>query len=190
MTLPDDERLAQVRHLLDPDRLNQQLVAASLYLVGFELLDFSLVTRIRDFLTLGGGPESLWRDELLKFSGENDRERSARWLVTMGAIDEAEAGEIRALVDHRNEIAHELVAVLMERSVRIDHLDRIRALVEKIELWWILEVEIPSSPLFDGRKISGADVRPGPVVLMDLLLSVTKAFANAPEQVEQQEAPG
>jgi hypothetical protein len=52
-------------------------------------------------------------------------------------------------------------------------------LVDKIERWWIREVEIPTNPEYDGREIVDEDIKPGAVMFLDMVLSTAvQAFAK------------
>jgi hypothetical protein len=45
-------------------------------------------------------------------------------------------------------------------------------LLEKIEVWWIVNVEVPGGPDAAGRGINGSAVIPGPIVGLKILLDV------------------
>ncbi len=194
--------MGEIRRVLDHTRLRGQLAAAGLYLVAFELLQNAIIERIKGFY---GFNADLWRalgievekghwdepkrewlaglgldggSDATKISDTDVRKRSIEWLVKMSAIESSDADEIARIVNHRNEIAHELPKVLLEGQVDIEELRWIRQLVNKIEIWWIREVEIPSSPEFDGRDVSDADISPGPVILLDLLISAAQGLGK------------
>ena len=46
------------------------------------------------------------------------------------------------------------------------------ALLRKIEVWWITNVEIPVNPDFDGNDVDEDEITPGPVIAMRLLLDI------------------
>jgi hypothetical protein len=46
------------------------------------------------------------------------------------------------------------------------------SLLHKIEVWWIVNVEIPTDPDHDGRKIDETEILPGRVMTLRLLLDV------------------
>ena len=46
------------------------------------------------------------------------------------------------------------------------------ALVQKIEKWWIINVEIPTNPDFDGKDIDEDGIISGPSWVMQLLVQV------------------
>ena len=50
-------------------------------------------------------------------------------------------------------------------------------LLRKIETYWILNVEIPCNPDFDGKEIGAKDVVPGPSLAMEMLMN--EAFAQS-----------
>ena len=56
---------------------------------------------------------------------------SCKWLQRQNALSEAEVDEIRKTKDHRNEIAHELPALLTGEgfNIQLEHFQRIRILI-------------------------------------------------------------
>ena len=200
----DDERFQEVRRLLDQNGIRKQLTASSLYLAAFQLLEFVVVERIKGFFgydarlwkALGmeaedgrwDTPKREWRkalhlpdsksgEEIAGGERSDVRKQSVRWLVEMGAIDESEGEEIRRIVDHRNDIAHELPRMLLNGRTDLDELWRIRQLVNKIEIWWIREFEIAGSPL-DSQELLDEMISPGNVVLLDFLLGAIKELED------------
>ena len=48
-------------------------------------------------------------------------------------------------------------------------------LLRKIETFWILNVEVPCNPEYDGKEISAKDVIPGPIIAMQMLMNEAHA---------------
>jgi hypothetical protein len=48
----------------------------------------------------------------------------------------------------------------------------ILALVDKIGRWWVVNVEIPTNPDFDGEKIDETGIVPGPTMGLRLLIDI------------------
>jgi hypothetical protein len=88
-------------------------------------------------------------------------------------ITEEDLRKIENIRRHRNQIAHELPKLLIDgdNNLSLGYLLQIRELLEKIELWWVINVEIPANQIFDGDEISEKDIHPGRVILMDYIVS-------------------
>jgi hypothetical protein len=46
------------------------------------------------------------------------------------------------------------------------------ALLRKVEVWWIREIEIPTNPDFDGQNIPDSAIQPGRCLLMQVLFDI------------------
>lgn len=46
------------------------------------------------------------------------------------------------------------------------------ALHRKIEVWWIMEVDIPTNPQFDGKEIDENEVVPGSMIALNMLCDI------------------
>ena len=177
-----DNALRSWEKLSNPRVLQHNLIVASLYLVAFELLQSAVLDRLSSFFAteveltdswrLKGKPNSRYSAEVLSFDPKYPLNASCLWLVRNGVISEAERLQIDAIRQHRNEVAHELPVFVVEADKAIDlgRLEQIRALLLKIERWWILEVDVPTNPDFDGQNIVPDDVIPGPVMFLDFII--------------------
>lgn len=158
---------------LDPVTVRRNLLLASLYLSGFELLADSLIDRIRSFFTFGDAlGDERYRAEL-DLGGHSTLENSCLWLVVAEALTPEEAEEINSIRRRRNRVAHELTAILVgeQDAVNVADLARLRDLLGKIEVWWILNVELPTNPGYDPDALPTAgDIRTGYTLLFDYLL--------------------
>jgi hypothetical protein len=68
-----------------------------------------------------------------------------------------------------------MLSILAETGLPPDFDETFRVLMHllrKIEVWWIVEFEIPTNPDFDGREIDQESILPGPVAGMQLLSDV------------------
>lgn len=107
--------------------------------------------------------------------GKDDAFRgSVAWLRKMDAISAEDEKAIKVLNDARNEVAHEMMAMLSgaEPPHFTTHFAMLMALIQKIEQWWILNVEIDTNPDFDGVKIDKDGILSGPSWGMQLLAKV------------------
>ena len=58
----------------------------------------------------------------------------------------------------------------------------ITALLRKIELWWIVNVEIPINPDFDGQEVNEEGITPGAVLSLQMLIQVASGNTELLEQ--------
>ncbi|MEW6658455.1 MAG: hypothetical protein AB1424_07320 [Thermodesulfobacteriota bacterium] len=71
-------------------------------------------------------------------------------------------------------MAHELTE-LINKGVQLRHLDTFGELIRslnKIEVWWILNVEIPTDEDFSDMEIDESHITPGPIAMLQVLLDV------------------
>lgn len=168
---------------LDPESLKMSLIQTSMYLTCWEFLKQSLIEKPRDFFA------HEWRDmEAIPGPGyiskvlSLDKDpliASMLWFREHAAVTDADVTLLRELRSHRNEIAHELPKFLanVEVSVRLEYLDFILLLLNKIDSWWIREIEIPTNPDFDAGKLTEEDlagVKSMTMLIMPMLIAVAK----------------
>jgi hypothetical protein len=44
--------------------------------------------------------------------------------------------------------------------------------MNKIEVWWVKEFEIPANPDFDGQDVDAANISPGSVIALKMLCAI------------------
>jgi len=164
--------------LLNPDELRPTLIAASVYIATFESLKATIVDRIKDFYT-NGFDENGWRVELeytTKVLSRNSSHahESLDWLKEMDAIDDADIATYKRVKELRNVLAHGLLKVISdglpeEFPVRLTEM---AMLLDKIERWWIVNVEIAIDPDLSGADIDERKIVPGPILALRLLLDI------------------
>lgn len=176
--MPANEQWEQ---LLTPAVMQEKLISASLYITAFELLRQSIVGRIRDFyniesIGLEPGTHQLsdeYRSEVLA-RNKSTLYASLDWLTEHGAIDLGDLETFERIKSIRNKLAHELPSVVMG-AVDFDHVEIFQDLItilRKIEVWWVVNVEIPTNPDFDGQEIDEAGIVPGPVLMLQMMVEV------------------
>ena len=174
-----DEKLRQSwERFLNPDTLRSNLIVASIFLSAYEILRQSIIERIRDFYTTGFDSSGIivdpkYQAEVLS-KNRSPVYASLEWLKESQAIDESDVAVFDRIRQTRNEIAHEITQMLT-RGIPDDLLLRFHEMVDllaKIEKWWIVNVEIPTNPDFDGEEIDEEGIMPGPVMTIRLLLDI------------------
>jgi len=96
------------------------------------------------------------------------------WLVESEVISDADCEAFERLKAMRNKLAHELPSCVLGGAdfQFASHFQEASDLLEKIEVWWILNVEIPTNPDYDGEEIDTDGIIPGPVLMLQLMLDV------------------
>ncbi len=169
--------------IFDQDLLKKNLTLASMYLVAFELLKTSIIDSIISFLSneYRDGKHIIskaYEEDVGKVDAQNSRLKlSCEWLKKNGAITEDDIADIFKIKDHRNKIAHELVSILSTDGVDIemDNFRKISELVNKIDLWWLVNVELPiTQPEIDVQAVSEA--KSGRMIALEYLLTSVSAL--------------
>ena len=165
---------------LNPEVMRPRLIAASIYIAGFVALKGSIINRIRDFYWVGFDESGEQIDP--KYANEVlTRNRSPvyaslDWLRESEAIDGSDIEVFERVKRCRNRLAHDLLSVVGTEGLPADFdqsLADMVALLRKVEVWWIVNVEIPVDPDFDGtEEIDEAGILPGPVMNMQLLMEI------------------
>jgi len=163
---------------LNPESLRANLIAGSLYIAAFEMLKSSIIERISDFFSTGfnqDGPiiGEKYKTDVLSLN-KSQLYASLAWLKNMNIINDNDLEEFENIKKCRNEIAHEFVNYLATGPT-VDPLPlfpKMIALLSKIETWWIMNVEIPTNPDFDGSDIDEDKIVPGPIMSLRLLFDI------------------
>jgi hypothetical protein len=168
----------QWERFLNPDVVRPSLFLATMYITTFEILKDSIVDGIRDFYTNGFdengprvGPD--YQSEVLS-KNKSPLYASLKWLRESGAIDDEDLAAFEKLKETRNLLAHQLFAVVtcQVESAYQAQFDSLVALLRKIGVWWVVNVEIPTNPDFDGQEIDEEGIVPGSVLSLQLLIEV------------------
>jgi len=74
----------------------------------------------------------------------------------------------------RNLLAHKLFEVVTGQveSKHEAQFEELLELLRKIEVWWVVNLEIPTSPDFDGQEIDEAGIVPGSILSLQMLIEV------------------
>ena len=163
---------------LNPDAIKSNLILSALYLAAYELLKDAIIDNIRDFFSFEyrngkAIPDRQYEDEVIRVH-KDLLYASCLWLSHNDVITESEVEEIKNIRRHRNQVAHELPKLLSDADLNLNtrYFLRIRELLEKIEVWWVKNVEIPVNSDFDGVDVNEKDIRPGRVIALDYVISV------------------
>ena len=163
------------------------LITASLYITAFELLKNSINKRIEDFFMVdaksrNSSATQKYNEEMRPYRDKHKEKKDKKtyasldWLIDVGAISDADVKKYDDVRSFRNEIAHEMLNLMSEKTAENleemnHHFVTMLELLRKIETYWILNVDVPCNPDFDGKEISAKDVSPGPIVAMEMLMN-------------------
>ena len=168
---------------LTPDVLRHNLILCSLYLAAYELLKTSVIDHLKSFFSnWSQNGKQLGQDYGQHVSMLNPKDpfhASCLWMRQNGALNDDDLAQLDRIRKHRNAIAHELPSFIsdVDYLVDLEQLRAIRGLIEKIERWWVREVEIPANPDYDGVEVKDEDITPGTVIAIDLIMKL--AFENS-----------
>lgn len=179
---------------LDPEVVRPSLFMATMFITTFEILKNSIVDRIRDFYAIG------WSSDGNTVSPEyvNDvlsRNKSAvyaslNWLVAQQVIDESDLTIFEQLKKTRNLLAHRLfdVVTCQAESPHQEQFITLVNLLRKIEVWWVVNIEIATNPDYDDQKIDEAGIVPGAILSLEMLLHVASGGTELLEAWKNQRA--
>ena len=145
----------QLENCFNPDILKQNLIIASLFIALFDNFKSSITQNVKYFYLSGfsDGKEQFREYEnkvLSKVKSKKNREIKATllWLRESGAITAEDENKFEELTNMRNKLAHEMSKMLLDgfpNTIYDLYVDMIN-LFNKIEKWWIIEIEIPINP--------------------------------------------
>lgn len=159
----------KIQSILDGDmaKVKKQLLYAGLLLLIFESFKKRIVYKVDYFfggeLKLVDGMFSIVKKskefiEYIKQNGEGEKEhhnnlsfRSAlKWFKDLGAICQKEFDEFERIYLIRNNIAHELINIIVDDNlqyIKQQDIEFIITIYTKIEFWWFKEIEVTTNPM-------------------------------------------
>lgn len=169
---------------LDADEMKSNLIRASLYLFSYELLKNTIVDKIKDFYMTGFDENGFIYSKEYKEKVANRKVdgkqniflSSLHWLEEIGAITKNDISEISSIREMRNTVAHQIDKILTDSEFNIDSYkeEKMFDYIDKIERWWIREVEIPTNPNYDGEEIPDEGILPGKIIFCKYVKSITE----------------
>lgn len=163
---------------LDPDHVRPSLFLATMFITTFEILKNSVVDRIRTFYADGfdeNGPilgSDYQRDVATR--NKSILYASLEWLQEHEAIDQSDLETFERLKKIRNQLAHQLFEVVtgQRESAHEAEFEVLIGLLRKIEVWWVVNFEIPINPDYDGQEIDEEGIVPGAILSLQMLIQV------------------
>lgn len=99
---------------------------------------------------------------------------SLDWLAGNGAIDASDIAVFDELRTTRNQLVHELQSFVLgtRQPPHVAKFHKLVSLYRKIEVWWVVNVDIPTNPDFDGQDVSPDEVIPGSLLVLQIMTDV------------------
>lgn len=173
------------KRFLKPENLKSNMIILSLFVTSYEILKDSIIRRIREFYT-NGFNEKGWivdKEYYAKVMSLNKSPlyASLEWLKSRKAIDEKDIEQFNEIKECRNKLVHEIVDyITKESSVNpIPLFPKMINLLNKIEKWWIVNVEIDINPDLYDKEIDEEGIIPGPLIMLRVLADI--AIGNEKE---------
>ena len=184
----------QWERFLDPEIVRPSLFLATMFITTFEILKDSIVDDVRNFYTNGfdeHGP-TVGDEYQLKVLSKNKNPlyASLEWLREYDAIDDDDLVTFEKLKITRNQLAHQLFAVVTGQveSTHQAQFTALVALLRKIGVWWIVNVEIAINPDFDTQEIDEAGIVPGSLLSLQMLIEVASGNTELLERWRRERA--
>lgn len=163
---------------LDPKILRNRLIASALFIATYEMLKSSVVDKIRQFFCCGfdetGDLIDPKYEVVVLRRHKKVTEASLLWLKEMGAVDDDDIRSFRVLTDTRNNLAHEMLAILSgQKEIDLNaHFSTLIALMRKVDVWWVINLDIATDPDMIDKEVREEDVTPGSIIISQILMDV------------------
>ncbi len=168
---------AQWKRFLTPEILRNNLISASIFITGFEILNNLIIERVKEayteFFEDKAQPGIKYKKDVLE-SNRSILYASLEWLREAQVISPDELKNFENIKNIRNSVVHEFPNILTNGlpSEFLERFKDIFSLIKKIEKWWVINFEIPCNPEFDDKEIVVDEVVPGIIISLSILLDV------------------
>lgn len=189
--MKEDKLKNDLDKLLNPKRIQKNLIKSSLYLTAFELLKFAVEKRLKNFLCMNQPMDENYeyqssqeyKDCIVNRqipelnNNKNIYYSSSLWLMENDVITLEEVEELQKIRLHRNIISHELPKLMVDsdHEINLELFESIKKLLAKIERWWIIEFEMAIDQEYDNFDYDTLDVneiKSGNMILLEHLIEM------------------
>ena len=168
----------QWEDFLNPDIIRPRLIMASVYNFAYSIFKDTIINRIRDFY-IYDDKEGLqdYKNKVLSLN-KSPIYASLEWLKNMETIEQKDIETFKKITDCRNELAHEMHNILINKGSPTDFTDNFKNLFylfRKIETWWTTNIELSINPDYIGKDIELVDknnIMTGPMICLQTLIDV------------------
>jgi len=162
---------------IEPTNTRRLLTLVGLYLVAYELVNSGVIDGVRGFFSHDWEAARGWivdeqyrRDVTAGYKTELDG--CINWLTEANAITPADADAIQRLRNERNRVAHEINAVIVDPSFRIDREPLIAAAdVLKHLAIFFGGITIDTDEQFDGQDVDREGIESGSTLVFSHVLA-------------------
>jgi hypothetical protein len=174
----DEKVKASWERTLHPETLKTNIITASIFSIAFEMLKSSIIEKIESFFTDGFDENgtivsSEYKEKVLSLN-RSPLYASLKWLQDMDAVDDKDIERFEHIKKCRNTLAHEMLT-FASSGVDFDVAEafgEMIALLRKIEIWWIENLEMAINPEAYPENLDLEQVIPGPVWSLQMLIDV------------------
>lgn len=183
--------IEQWANILDPEILKPNLEFISLYIALYEKLEDTIISRVKDFYTIIELDDIEYQNKVLALYEHKKCPKinkqcktlisSLIWLLNLNAITNDDIDIISNLKKERNKLTHEMFDLLTQGLPKDVHsrLVEIINVFNKIEKWWIVEVEIPTSCEIENINDADLDnVMSGHMIILQIILNIVTNGSN------------
>jgi len=171
----EDKLERTMAEYLNPVVMREKLISASIYIATFEALKKSIVSKIRFYYCLDDlKPCELYDKEVMS-RNKSPVYASLDWLKEYEAITDADINNFEKIKNCRNELSHNLFNLLGSRGLPQNfqtNFCELAELLHKIDIWWVINIEIPANPDFFGQEIDEAEIKVGSVLALKMLVDI------------------
>lgn len=167
--------------LFNKDIIKRNLLLASLYITGYEILKHSIIEDVKTFFSVGYDPNKgnilspQYQTEVLSLDSKSVFRASCLWLAKMEAITDDDIEQIDIIRKHRNKIGHELPLILTDKNYDIDIslLRKMKYYIRTINSFWG-KVELSINPDIDLNDVDFLEIRSGRDILFEHLINIVE----------------
>ncbi|GAB3499541.1 hypothetical protein GCM10027341_23050 [Spirosoma knui] len=165
-------------NFVNPPVIKNRLISASIYVTAYEILKNSIIERVKSVYVLPitdqDGVTEYESEVLSKDKKKRPLSASLNWLYDNDVFDDNDLKAFKLVTDCRNIIAHEMPLVVTG-EVEPNYLSlliEVVRIIRKIEIWWIINFEIPANSDYDGKVINEEEIIPGILIMIQMMLEV------------------
>jgi hypothetical protein len=165
---------------LNPDRMRSHLISASIYIAAYESLKDAIISRPKEMYWTGWSKDEgdiideRYKSEVLS-RNSSVLYASLDWLREHGALTSSDVCVLDRVKNCRNLLAHRLFSFLGNEGLPPEFEKCFSEMVEllnKVEKWWIVNVEIPCDPDMCSKDVDVEGIIPGRIMVIRLLCDI------------------
>lgn len=165
-----------------------------MFITAFEILKGSIIENIRNFyideFKDGKSFTSANYQSHVLSKGKSPLYASLNWLRECEAIDDDDLTTFEQLKNTRDILAHKLFNVVTGdiTSTHETQYSDLVTLLHKIDLWWIVNYEIPLNPDIDKQYIDESGIVPSSVLMLNIIIQVASGNLDFLEQYRSEQS--